>query len=220
MFASPRHERENQFLAFKKQAQFAYDQQSSDDSDEEDHTLNNQMSVLKGKGAFPNFELYACSKDTAGSTNQFFSSVNSQMDGPLTHGKADFLDEEFGLDDLEVMLEDSHTKECERDVFTFVKEREAAKPFNAFEKFDSFFTKQPLTYDTHLESSDDEDIDLHVPQKRESSGVTNGKTFELKATFGYAPSRVRERSFDANCRSAAPQRRRERSVSCSDSESD
>ena len=42
MFASPRHERENEFLAYnKKQSQFFFDQQSSDESDEEDQTLNN-----------------------------------------------------------------------------------------------------------------------------------------------------------------------------------
>jgi len=37
------------------------------------------MNILKGKGAAPQFEMFACSKETAGSANIFSSSVNSQM---------------------------------------------------------------------------------------------------------------------------------------------
>jgi hypothetical protein len=133
------------------------------------------MNFLKGKGTAPNFELFACSKETAGSSNIFCNSVNSQIDGPNFAGhQQDFLDEDFGLDDLEVMLNDDNQKPESRDFFSALKVMEEKvteekfvpqthdqlKNFQNFEKFDMFFiTNKLITAEMELDSSDsDEDM--------------------------------------------------------------
>lgn len=95
---------------------------------------------------------------------------------------------------------------------------------NGYEQFGAFFlTNKLFANDMDLESSDS-DEEMAIPKvfhsRKDSNGINVIPVCRKEEDFSYAPTRVRERSPDRECRERAPKRRRERTISCSDSDSD
>ena len=95
---------------------------------------------------------------------------------------------------------------------------------NSYEQFGAFFTINKLfANNMDLESSDSDEemvIPKILPCKKDSNGINVIPVCRKEEGFSYAPTRVRERSPDRECRERAPKRRRERTISFSDSDSD
>ena len=95
---------------------------------------------------------------------------------------------------------------------------------NSYEQFGTFFiTNKLFANNMDLESSDSNEqmvIPKILPCKKDSNGINVIPVWRKEEDFSYAPTRVRERNPDRECRERAPKRRRERTISCSGSDSD